>query len=74
MELNLDGEQKAQLEMIALHVGKPPAQVLMDAALFLLSRDGRFLESLEADGPPELSQTFLNDGELNARFTRILRR
>jgi hypothetical protein len=74
MELNLDGDQKAQLEMIALHVGKPPAQVLMDAALFLLSRDGSFLESLEADGPPELSQTFLNDCELDARFTRILRR
>jgi hypothetical protein len=41
MDLNLDGEQKAQLELIALHVGKPPAQVLMDAAVFLLSRDAR---------------------------------
>ncbi len=74
MDFNLDVEQRAQLEMIALHVGKPPAQVLMDAALFLLSRDARFLESLEADGPPELSQTFLNEGELNARFKRMLRR
>jgi hypothetical protein len=74
MDINLDREQRAQLEMIALHVGKPPAQVLMDAAVYLLSRDGRFLESLEGDAPPESIQTFLNDGELNARFTRMLRR
>lgn len=77
MDVNLDREQRAQLELISMHVGKLPAQVLLDAALFLLSRDLQSLDlvkSVASDASADGGQNFLNGHELDARFTQMLRR
>jgi hypothetical protein len=74
MDVNLDREQRAQLELISMHVGRPPAQVLLDAALFLLSRDLQSLDLVASDASADGSQNFLSRHELDARFTQMLRR
>ncbi len=70
MDLDLNGEQRSQLELISLYAGKPPAQVLVDAATFLVERDAGLLDSVVPCGP----QTFIADDELDARFAQMLRR
>ena len=69
MDIELTSEQRSRLELIAVHAGKQPAQVLLEAAVFLLDRD--------AAGAPQPGETepqkFLSEAELDARFTRILR-
>jgi hypothetical protein len=74
MHLDLDREQRARLELIALHVGKQPAQVLIEAASFLLERDVQYWQSLRPAGPPVGCQTFLESDQLDARFAQMLRR
>jgi hypothetical protein len=71
MYLNLDDEQRSQLELISIHLGKPPAQAVMDAVYSLLQRDVEFWESAER---PQQSQRFLAEDALGARFARMLRR
>jgi hypothetical protein len=69
VNIQLNYEQSSRLELLALHAGKPAAELLTEAALFLLTCDS---------GTPEVpspsnSQTFLPEDELAARFARILR-
>ena len=64
MDIELTSEQRSRLELIAVHAGKSPAQVLLEAAVFLLEND--------AAGSPQ-PQNFLSEAEMDARFTRILR-
>jgi len=37
VNVDLDFEQLAQLELISMHAGKAPAQLLMEAALLVLN-------------------------------------
>jgi hypothetical protein len=68
MEINLSFEQRSRLELIAMHAGKPSAQMLVEAAEFLMSHDPECFQP-----PPPQTQRFLPEAELEARFTRILR-
>ena len=69
MDIELNYEQRAQLELISMHAGTSPAHVLLEAAEFLLRLDpDTFLPQ-----PDDKSQLFLTDAELEARFTRLLR-
>jgi hypothetical protein len=70
MELDLNYEQRARVELIAIHSGKPPAQVLVDAAQFLLNCEVDY-------HPPSRSaqsQQFLPEEQLERRFRRLLGR
>jgi hypothetical protein len=74
MDLDLTAEQRSQLELISLHAGKTPVQVLTEAALFLLEHDIDSWEWMRQRSPQTCCQTFLNDEDLEARFAEILRR
>lgn len=69
MNLQLDFEQSARLELIALHAGKSTSQMLVEAAQYLLDRDAGCLSQPH----PMQTQQFLSEEALEARFTRILR-
>ena len=69
MELRLNFDQRARLELIALYAGTSTEQLLMDAAQLVLDRDA-------ADAPfpaPAYTQRFLSEVELDARLGRLLR-
>ena len=69
MDVELNYEQRAHLELIAVHTGKPVVQLLIEAAEFLMTLDPESLGRAAAPG----SQTFLSDAEMEARFARLLR-
>jgi predicted DNA-binding protein len=69
MNVELNYEQRARLELIAMHAGKSPAQVLMEAAQSLLNREVGDYELADQQAP----QQFLREEELEARLARILR-
>jgi hypothetical protein len=68
MELDLNYEQRARVELIAIHSGKPPAQVLVDAAQFLLNCEIGYYPPSPAPRP----QQVLAEEELQLRFARLL--
>jgi hypothetical protein len=69
VNLELNFEQSARLELIAMHAGKSTSQILVEAAQYLLDSDaGSF--SLPH---PAQTQRFLSEEALEARFARILR-
>jgi hypothetical protein len=70
MELDLNYEQRARVELIAIHSGKLPAQVLVDAAQYLLNCDADYYPP----SPRARSQQFLSEDALALRFARLLRR
>lgn len=70
MDVDLNYRQLAQIELIAIHTGKSPAQVLVDTAEFLLNCEVDYYPPSQ----PLPTQQFLPDEELEARFTRLLRR
>ncbi len=70
MILDLDFEQLAELELISLHAGKPPAQLLMEAAQLVLNRDAHLYEQAR---PPQ-SQRFLPEDQMELRLAQLLRR
>jgi hypothetical protein len=70
MDVDLNYEQRARVELIAIHACKSPTQVLVDAAQFLLNCEIDYYPPLQS--PP--SQQFLPEEELEARFARLLRR
>jgi hypothetical protein len=70
MELDLNFEQRARVELIAIHSGKPPAQVLVDAAQFLLNCEIDYYPP----SPTPRSQQFLPEKDLERRFRRLLGR
>jgi hypothetical protein len=69
MDIELTSEQRSRLELMALHAGKSPAQILLEAATLLLDREAAHSGRPEPTEP----QKFLSEAELDARFTRILR-
>jgi hypothetical protein len=69
MEVELTYEQRARVELIAIHTGKTPAQVLVDASQFLLNCEIDYYPA-----QPARSQQFLPEEQLEARFARLLRR
>jgi hypothetical protein len=74
MRLDFSPDQRSQLELISLHVGKPPEQVLADAARYLFENDMEFLESVEHGIVPSHTQHFLDPDQLDQRFACILGR
>lgn len=70
MDIELNYEQRARLELIAMHTGKPAAQVLVDAAQFLFNCEIDYYPPARATP----SQQFMPEEELEARLARLLRR
>jgi hypothetical protein len=69
VNLQLDFEQSARLELIALHAGKSTSQILVETAQYLLDGDAGRLQQ-----PHRMhTQQFLTEEALEARFARILR-
>ena len=69
VNVELNYEQTSRLELIALNAGKPKAQMLLEAAQYLLDRDTGHVGSTRPGEP----QRFLSDSELETRFARLLR-
>ena len=74
MVLELNSDQRAQLELISMHAGKPPAQILTDAARYLFDNDIAFWENVQRGHGPSSYQNFLPPEELDKRFATLLRR
>jgi hypothetical protein len=74
MLLDLDGNQRSQLELISIHAGKAPEQILIDAALFLMDSGGEGLKASQGEIQAAPGQRFPTSTELEARFARLLRR
>jgi hypothetical protein len=70
VNIDLDYEQRARLELISIHTGKPPAQVLIDAAQSLF--DHEFGHS--STSPKGPTQQFVSEAALETRFSRLLGR
>jgi hypothetical protein len=69
MELRLNFDQRARIELLAMHAGTSTEQLLLDAAQVVLDRD-----AADAPFPPaSYTQRFLSEVELDARFDRLLR-
>ena len=69
MDLRLNFDQRARLELLAIHAGVSTEQLLLDAAELVLDRDA-------SDAPqpaPAYTQRFLPEVELDARLQRLLR-
>ena len=71
MELNLNSDQRAQLELIALHEGKTPGQALTEAALFLLIHDVDSWEWMDRNALLHSGQAFLTEEAMEARLAEI---
>lgn len=70
MNIELNYEQRARLELISMHAGKSSARILLEAAEFLLTVDPEcFRQSASGE-----AQKILSAAELEARFAKILRR
>lgn len=69
MDININAEQRDRHELISILAGKPTAEMLVEAAQFLLDGDAGCCQHCR----PGESQKFLRDEELEARFTRMLR-
>lgn len=70
MDVHLSYEQRARIELIAIHTGKSPERVLVDAAQFLFNCEIDYY-------PPARSipsQQFLPEDEMEARLAQVLRR
>jgi hypothetical protein len=69
VNLDLNFEQSARLELIAMHAGKSTSQMLIEAAQYLLDSDAGCSPQPHATD----TQQFLSEEALEARFARILR-
>jgi hypothetical protein len=70
VNVDLDFEQLAELELISLHAGKSSAQLLMEAALLVLNRDAHLNDQFHAAE----SQRFLAEDQMELRLAQLLRR
>ncbi|HEX9202052.1 MAG TPA: hypothetical protein VF865_21020 [Acidobacteriaceae bacterium] len=70
MNVDLDFEQRAWLELISILNGKPTGELLVQAAQFLLDHDAGCCQHCRR---PAESQKFLASEELEDRFARLLR-
>ena len=70
MELELTPEQRGQIELLALYAGKTPAEVLLEAAEYLVDRAAGVAPTPQEFGgaPPILSRE-----QLEQRFAQMLR-
>jgi hypothetical protein len=71
VNVDLDFEQLAELELISLHAGKSPAQLLMEAAQLVLNRDAHLSDMIHHPSGP---QRFLLDEDMELRLAQLLRR
>jgi hypothetical protein len=69
MDVELSNEQRDRVELISIHRGRPSAQVLVEAAEFLLNCEADYFPPWR----PAPTQQFLPEEELEARLARILR-
>ena len=70
MNIELNYEQRARIELLSLYAGKPSGEMLLEAAMLLLDRDAGCCERCrQAD-----TQNFLGEEELEARFAQLLHR
>jgi hypothetical protein len=74
MDIDLNSQQSAQLQLIALYAGKTPGQVLTEAAWFLLKHDVDSWEWMERNAALRSGQAFLGAEEMDARLAQLLRR
>jgi hypothetical protein len=74
LNANLNAEQRTQLELIALYAGKTPAQVVIEAARFLLEHDIDSPEWMERNSVVRSGEPFLDEHEMNVRLAEMLRR
>ena len=70
MNVDLDFDQLAELELISLHAGKPPAQLLMEAAQLVLNRDAHLSDLFQ----PREPQRVLPEEDMELRLAQLLRR
>jgi hypothetical protein len=70
VNVDLDFDQLAELELISLHVGKPPAQLLMEAAQLVLTRDAHLSDLFQ----PREPQRVLPEEDMELRLAQLLRR
>jgi hypothetical protein len=70
MHIELNFEQRARIELLALVTGKTFGEILLDAAMLLLDRDAGCCEHCRPASP----QNFLGEAELEARFAQLLHR
>jgi hypothetical protein len=70
VNVELDYEQSARIELLSLYAGKPSSQLLVEAAILLLDRDAGHCEHCRPAAPQE----FLGEEELEARFAQLLHR
>ena len=70
VNVDLDFDQLAELELISLHVGKPPAQLLMEAAQLVLTRDAHLSDLFQ----PREPQRVLPEEDMELRLSQLLRR
>jgi hypothetical protein len=68
VNVKLTHDQSDRVELVAIHTGKSPGQVLVDAAEFLLNCHADYFPPWE----PAPTQQILPEDELEARFARIL--
>jgi predicted transcriptional regulator len=73
MEIHLTPEQEAHLHQIALHEGKNPEQLVIDAALHLLDGDRRFREAVQRGIDQANAGNFIEEEEMDARFEKMIR-
>jgi hypothetical protein len=64
MNVELNPEQTARLELISLHAGKRPAEMLLEAAQLILDSDREQTAT---------SQNFLPEEKMEERLARLLR-
>ncbi len=70
MNIELNYEQRARIELLSLYAGKTTGEMLLEAAMLLLDRDAGCCERCrQAD-----TQNFLGEEELEARFAQLLHR
>jgi len=70
VNVELDYEQSARIELLSLYAGKPSSQLLVEAVILLLDRDAGHCEHCRPAAPQE----FLGEEELEARFAQLLHR
>lgn len=69
MELELTIEQRGQIELIAMYAGKSPAEVLVEAAEYLVDRAAGVTPTPQEFGAPPI----LSREQMEQRFAQMLR-
>jgi hypothetical protein len=70
VNIDLDYEQRARLELISIHTGKTPGEVLIEAAQSLFNHEFGY----SAPPSPGPTQQFVSEAALESRFSRLLGR